>query len=100
MPTRSYKKDLLKRLSAPRYAAKYLKAAFEEGNESEFLVALRNVVEAHGGVSAVASESDITRQHLHRVLSKEGNPTLSTLKSILRAVGVKIDFSVEKLKAA
>lgn len=95
MPTRSHQDDLLKRLSSPKYAAKYLKAAFQDGDEPAFLLALRNVVDAHGGVSKIASESDIARQHLHRILSEDGNPTLSTLKSVLHAVGINIDFSPE-----
>ena len=51
------------------YAAKYLKASFEDGDEAGFLLALRNVVEAHGAISEVARESKVTRQHLHRVLT-------------------------------
>ena len=99
MPKRDYQEDLLERLSSSKYAAKYLKAAFDEGDEPGFLLALRNVVEAHGGISKIATESEVTRQHLHRVLSEEGNPTLSTLRSVLDAVGIEIDFSPE-LEAA
>lgn len=95
MPTRNYQDDLLKRLASSKYAAKYLKAAFDDGDEPGFLLALRNVVEAHGGMSKIAADSEVTRQHLHRILSEEGNPTLSTLKSVLNAVGIDIDFSPE-----
>jgi len=97
MPTQSHKEDLLQRLAVCDYAAKYLKASFEEGDEAGFLLALRNVVEAHSGISKVARESKVTRQHLHRVLTEEGNPTLSTLKSILEAVGLTLDFSPQDL---
>jgi probable addiction module antidote protein len=96
MPTKEYKTDLLARLSNPNYAATYLKAAFDEtlsdGNTEAFLLALKNVVEAKGSTQAIANKSQISRQHLYRILSGDGNPTLDTLISILQAVGLTIDF--------
>lgn len=95
MPKTEYAKDQLKRLQKTRYAAKYLKAALEEGDEPAFLLGLRNVVEAHGGISAVARESSIARQHLHRMLAEGGNPTLSRLIAVLNAVGITLDFEAK-----
>lgn len=96
MPTRDYQTDLLKRLTDPNYAAQYLKAAFDETlkdwNKTAFLLALKNVVEATRTIQTVANEANISRQHLYRILSEEGNPTLETLTSILSAVGITIDF--------
>ena len=103
MPTKDYQTDLLKRLANPEYAAQYLKAAFDEtltdGNKAAFLLALKNVVEATGAMQTVANEAQISRQHLYRMLSEEGNPTLETLTSVLQAVGMTIDFQplVKKL---
>ena len=97
MPTKNYKKDLLKRLSSSEYAAKYLKAALDEtlkdGDMDAFLLALRHVVEASGSIGRTASKTKITRQHLYKILSGEGNPTLDTLTSVLSSVGLSIDFS-------
>lgn len=96
MPTKDYRTDLLQRLGNSQYAATYLKAALDEtlsdGNTEAFLLALKNVVEAKGSTQTVASESNISRQHLYRILSGEGNPTLDTLTSVLQAVGLTIDF--------
>lgn len=96
MPTKDYQSDLLQRLANPEYAAQYLKVAFDEtladGNRSAFLLALKNVVEAKGAMQTVANEAQISRQHLYRMLSEEGNPTLETLTSVLKAVGMTIDF--------
>lgn len=96
MPTKDYKTDLLKRLGDSQYAATYLKAALDEtlsdGNTGAFLLALKNVVEATGSTQTVANESNISRQHLYRILSGDGNPTLDTLTSVLQAVGLTIDF--------
>ena len=102
MPTQDYKIDLLQRLSNSQYAATYLKAAWEEtltdGNTKAFLLALKNVVAAQGSIPEVASESEISRQHLDQILSDEDNPTLETLTSVLQAVGLTIDFKPVPLK--
>lgn len=96
MPTKDYRTDLLQRLGNSQYAATYLKAALDEtlsdGNTEAFLLALKNVVEAKGSTGAVANESNVSRQHLYRMLSGNGNPTLDTLTSVLQAVGLTIDF--------
>ena len=96
MPTQDYRIDLLKRLTNPEYAAQYLKAAFDEtladGNKSAFLLALKNVVEATEEIRTISKEASISCQHLYRILSEEGNPTLETLTSLLQAVGMTIDF--------
>lgn len=96
MPTKDYQTDLLKRLANREYAAQYLKAAFDEtladGNRAAFLMALKNVVDATGAMQTVANEAQISRQHLYRMLSEEGNPTLETLTSVLQTVGMTIDF--------
>src|SRR5271154_5454048 len=86
----SYKKDLLKELKDPEYAAAYLAQALESEDQATFLLALRDVVEAGGGVSAVARQADIQRESLYKVLSNRGNPRLTTLQGILKSVGLRI----------
>ena len=96
MPIRDYQKDLLQRLADSQYAATYLKAALDEtlsdGNTEAFLLALKNIVEATGSTQKIANKSNISRQHLYRILSGDDNPTLETLTSVLQAVGLTIDF--------
>jgi len=96
MPTKSHRNDLLKRLASPRYSAKYLKAALDDGDTEGFLLALRNVIEASRNVSSVARKSRISRQHIHRLVAGKGNPTLNTLKSVLQSVGLDINFEPER----
>lgn len=55
-PTISYRKDLLRRLKEPRYAAAYLNRCLEDEDEGAFLLALRDVAEAHGGIRPLAKE--------------------------------------------
>jgi probable addiction module antidote protein len=102
MPTKSYREDLLKRLTNPEYAALYLKASLDEtledGNMEAFLLALKDVVDARGAVQAIASDAEISRQHLYRLLNGTGDPTLETLSAVLQAVGIAIDFKPASAK--
>ena len=45
-----YQKDLIEALKKPDDATAYLNAALEEGDRETFLLALRNVAEANGGL--------------------------------------------------
>ncbi len=72
MATDGYKKYLLKGLKNIKYTAGYLTAAIEEG-EDVFLLALRDVVKAQGGVTALARLTKLNREHLYDMLSLKGN---------------------------
>ena len=92
MPTRSYDEGLLERLQDPEAAAEYLTACFEDAEEV-FLLALRSVVEAHGGVRKLADLTELNRESLYRLLSEEGNPRLSSLSTILESLGIQLQFA-------
>ena len=92
MKTVSYKETLHDRLADPEYAAGYLNECLEEG-EDVFLLALRDVVEANGGVGYLSKGTKLNRESLYRLLSKEGNPRLSSLSAILESVGLQIHFT-------
>jgi len=91
MPVRDYKSDLLVQLADPDYAALYLKASLEEtlqdGDTAAFMLALRDVVEARRGTED--SLDDLKRA---LDLDREETPTLSTLISVLSAVGLTLEF--------
>lgn len=89
MPTTDYKTGLVRRLADPKYAAGYLNAAAAEGEET-FLLAIRDVVEAQGGMAALAANTGLHRVTLYRLLSSKGNPTLTSLSAIMRAVGMEL----------
>jgi probable addiction module antidote protein len=75
----------------PDFAAEYLKAAMEDSEEPEvLLIALRQIAEARGGVAKVAKKAGIERESLYRALSARGNPRLSTLVGVMKAVGLKL----------
>jgi probable addiction module antidote protein len=91
MKTASYKKILRDKLNNPELAAEYLTACYEEGPDV-FLVGLRDVVEAQGGVGRAAALSKLNRENLYRLVSRKGNPRLTSLNSVLSALGLKVVF--------
>jgi probable addiction module antidote protein len=79
-------------LADPEQAAKYLTACYEEGPDV-FLQALRDVVEAQGGMTRVARLAGLNRESLYRQLSRRGNPSLASLNAVLSALGHKLRFA-------
>jgi len=79
-------------LSEPDQAAKYLTACYEESPEV-FLQALRDVVEAQGGMSRAARLAGLNRESLYRQLSRRGNPSLASLNAVLTALRLKERFA-------
>jgi probable addiction module antidote protein len=74
----------------PNFAAEYLKAALEDTDEPRvLLIALRHIVLARG-IARVAKAAGVERESLYRALSAKGNPRLSTLIAVARAVGLKL----------
>jgi probable addiction module antidote protein len=75
----------------PEFAAEYLKPALEDTEEPQvLLIALRQVAEARGGIAKVAKAAGVERESLYRALSARGNPRLSTLVAVAKALGLKL----------
>jgi probable addiction module antidote protein len=87
--TTDYKDELFERLSNPKYAAGYLSSCAAEGQQ-EFLLGLRHVTEALGGVAQLSENTELNAKTLYRTLSEDGNPRLSSLYAILDAVGLQL----------
>ena len=80
----------------PGFAVEYLRAALADEDEpSVLLIALRRIAEAKGGIAKVAKAAGIQRESLYRALSARGNPRLSTLAAVTRAVGLKLTVEAE-----
>lgn len=75
----------------PNFAVEYLRAALEDEDEPRvLLLALRRIAEARGGMAKVAKAAGVERESLYRALSASGNPRLSTLVAVAKAVGLKL----------
>ena len=96
MSLRNYRDDLLKRLADPEYAAAYLAQVLAEKDNAAFLIALKDVVEAGGGVGALAGRVGLKRPSLYKILSKKGNPTLETLQEILQPLGLRVSVALDE----
>jgi len=77
-----------------------LSAAIEGGSANEFLLALRNVAEAHGGVGVLSNITDLNRQSMYKMLLADGDPALTSLLSVLGAVGITTKFASDEKEAA
>lgn len=88
--------DLLKN---PKDAKAYLEVAlqsFEKDDKRAFLLALRDVAEAQGGLAKLAERTQLNRQNLYKALSEQGNPSLDTMLIILQGLGFR--FSLKWLQ--
>ena len=94
----SYEKYLIKSLRDPKEAETYLNAALDDGDPQLFLLALRHVAEARGGLGKIAQTSKLNRESLYRMLSRRGNPSLKSLGALLASMGFRL--SMEKKDAA
>lgn len=92
--TEKYEKNLREDLADPVEAAEYLNAALEDGSQEVFLMALKDVARAKG-ISNIAHESNLNREHLYRILSTKGNPKLGSLNLVLHSVGLRLSVGVE-----
>jgi len=87
----SHDEAIVRRLRKhPDFAAEYLKSALEEDDDPRvLLIALRHLALAQG-TAKVAKAARIERESLYRALSARGNPRLSTLFAVSKAIGLRL----------
>jgi probable addiction module antidote protein len=87
----SHDEAIIRRLRKdPEFAAEYLKSALEDSDEPRvLLIALRHLAQAQG-IAKVARTAGIERESLYRPLSVRGNPRLSTLVAVTKAIGLRL----------
>src|SRR5271157_1990129 len=88
--TESYRESLLESLRNPEEAAQYLNACLEDEDARVFLLALRDVADARGGIRSLSRDAHLNRESLYRMLSKSGNPSLDSLAAVLNACGLRL----------
>ena len=84
--------------SDPAYMIELLNSILEDGDQAEMLIVLRQMARAFGGVQSVAEKANLNPTQLYRTLSEEGNPALSSLTAILKAMGLRL--AVKHARAA
>lgn len=81
--------DAAELLDDPTSQGELLADAFESGNATYIAQALGVVARARG-MTDIAREAGVTREALYKALSERGDPRLSTLLGVARALGVKL----------
>ncbi len=94
--SKAYQPDLIESLRDTGEAEEYLNAALEEGDPELFLLALRNVAEAQGGVAQLAEKTKLNRESLYKMLSGRGNPELRSLDALLHALGFRLAVTANR----
>lgn len=74
----------------PALALDVINGILEDGDQAELLTVLRQLAQAFGGVQAVAERANLNPTQLYRTLSAKGNPGLSSLTAILKAMGLRL----------
>ncbi len=74
----------------PSYAVELLNSILEDGEQSELLIALRQMTKAFGGVAKVAKQAQLNGTHIYRTLSANGNPEIRSLTAILKTMGLRL----------
>ena len=90
---------LVEKLQKPKEAKAFLDAAIveleEDGDVEAFLLALRYLAEAKGGISQLSDKSHLNRQNLYKILTGKTVPKFDTTVSILNGLGYR--FKIEPL---
>jgi DNA-binding phage protein len=104
--TREFKRTVVERVRRdPAFAKALLDEAatlFLNGEADTARIVLRDLVNATVGFEDLASETGKPVKSLHRMLSKDGNPTMDNLAAIVGVVRKKlgVDIQAKAVKAA
>lgn len=98
--SKNYQEDLIESLKDTSEAVEYLNAALEDGDPEAFLLALKDVAEAKGGgMTKLAEKTKLNRENLYKILSERGNPELSSLETLLDALGLRLSIQPKESRA-
>jgi probable addiction module antidote protein len=91
MTTKPHEYDVAKHLRSREEMAAYLEAAIEEsdGDAAFIAMALGDIARAKG-MAELSRETGLGRESLYKALSAEGNPQLSTVLKVAKALGLQL----------
>jgi probable addiction module antidote protein len=92
MPLKTTRWDASEFLDSDEAIAAYLNAAFEDGDPGFIAASIGHVAKAKG-MSQIARETGLSRENLYRALGDGGNPELSTMTKVMRALGMRIQIA-------
>jgi len=92
---KTYPFDAARHLKTERSHKELLSDAVASG-DARYIAAALGVIARARGMAKVASEAGITREALYTSLSEEGDPRLTTLLGVSKALGIRLNLEVEK----
>ena len=89
MVTETLPFDAAQYLTSPEAQAELIADALETGDATYIATALGTIARARG-MTKIAPEAGVTREALYKALAAGGDPRLSTLLGVMRALGIKL----------
>jgi probable addiction module antidote protein len=86
-------------IDTPEAVAAYLEAALEDGDARIIAAALGDIARSRG-MALMAERTGLAREALYRSLSADGNPRLTTLLGVLKALGLRLSVTAQPETAA
>ena len=93
--TRTRKWDAAEHLRTDADMAAYLEAALEDGDPALVAATLGDIARAKG-MGGIAKETGLGRESLYKALSPEGNPEISTVLKVIKALGLRLRATAER----
>ena len=93
---RRYEELLDEDLQDPVRAAGYLDACLEGGDPKVFLLALRDVARARGGIAKLAEHAALNCEQFDAMLSETGKADLCSLEALLDALGFRLSITLKE----
>jgi probable addiction module antidote protein len=91
MTTKLRNYDVSRHLRTPDEVAAYLEASIEESaGDASFVARALGDIARSRGMAALARDTGLGRESLYKALSADGNPQLSTVLKVAKALGLKI----------
>lgn len=89
MALKTYPFDASEYLEDVESQTELLADALETG-DADYIAHAFGVVARARGMTAIAREAGVTREALYKALSEDGDPKLSTLMGVARALGIRL----------
>ncbi|MHC5933432.1 helix-turn-helix domain-containing transcriptional regulator [Nostoc sp.] len=92
----SYHEKLIQDLKNPLEAAAYIEVILEEGDPKMLSKALKNVIEANGGIDRLSAQVKELYNKLDQVLSDKGEIEFYSLNYLLDTLGLYLAVKVKQ----
>jgi probable addiction module antidote protein len=97
MPLETFPLDTSELFDTPESQAELIADALQEGN-AEYIKHALGIVARARGMTNIAKEAGVTREALYKALSGRGDPKLSTLLGVMKALNMQLSATAAKEK--